>query len=139
MMGLAVFLQGVYHLEHTFVKLLDLAVIEFVAFFVSYFIATHFMSTYIYRFTDSIPSEKRNHTYVLMGQSLLALSLLVQNCLPFDIDLVLFLGIYTAIVLWRGDRYMAVREESVGRFMIFTILTVIVPPFLIIFIFNLIL
>ncbi len=97
------------------------------------------MSTYIYRFTDSIPSEKRNHTYVLMGQSLLALSLLVQNCLPFDIDLVLFLGIYTAIVLWRGDRYMAVREESVGRFMIFTILTVIVPPFLIIFIFNLIL
>lgn len=52
---------------------------------------------------------------------------------------IMFLGIYTAIVLWRGDRYMAVREESVGRFMIFTILTVIVPPFLIIFIFNLIL
>lgn len=60
MMGLAVFLQGVYHLEHTFVKLLDLAVIEFVAFFVSYFIATHFMST-IY-IVLPIPSRARNAT-----------------------------------------------------------------------------
>lgn len=138
-MGLSVFMQGVYHLEHTFVELLSLAVIEFVAFFVSFFIATHFMSTYIYRFTDSIPSDKRTQTFVMMGQSLLALSLLVQNCLPFDIDLVLFLGIYTAIVLWRGERYMAVRAASVGRFMAFTICTVIVPPFLIILLFNLIL
>ena len=44
MMGLAGFLQGVYHLEHTVVKLLDLAVLEFWAFLLSFFLGEPFIS-----------------------------------------------------------------------------------------------
>ncbi len=104
--------------------------VEFVKFFVSYYIAGYLFTSYIHRFTDAEPSEQRNHSYILFGLSLLALMNLLQNCIPIDLPIIGFLAIYVAIVLLRGTAYMHIDEPRTGKFMVFSVCSIIVLPYL---------
>lgn len=131
-------LSGVYHPGAHWALLMQEGVVVFVKFFVSYFIAAAAFRSYGHRFSDVASEEKRSQTYILFSLSLLALMDLLQNCIPIDLPVIGFLAIYVAVVMLRGAAYMGVAEDSVGKFMIFSVATVIVPPYLLGFIFNLI-
>lgn len=134
--SLTVFLQGLYHVGFSFVSLLQLCIIMFVKFFLSFFISNFIFSMYGFRYSERGDSEKHNQTFILFSLSLLALSSLIQNLIPMDLDVVYFLSIYVAIIMWRGVKYMAIYPDKRGSFMIFSILTIIVPPYLIGFLFE---
>ncbi|MDE6049965.1 MAG: hypothetical protein K2G09_09790 [Paramuribaculum sp.] len=134
--ALAVFLQGVYHPGFTFIILFEKCIVVFVEYFISFFIARFIFTSFIHRYITSEISEKRNDTFIIFPLSLLALATLVENCIPIYMPIREFFAIYVAIIMWRGTRYMAVRSEKVESFMIMSILAVIVPPFVIGFLFN---
>lgn len=134
--GLSCFLQGIYHPGYTFVELLQESLIMFIKFFLSFFIANFFFTLFVASFIERNNSEKHNQTFILFSLSLLALSSFLQNCIPMELDVVYFLSIYVAIIMWRGVKYLTVRHEKIGVFMIFSICTVIVPPYLIGFLFE---
>lgn len=134
--ALSVFLQGIYHSGFNFIELLQGSIIMFLKFFLTFFIANFFFSIYGQRFINRDNSEKHNQTFILFSLSLLALSSLIQNCIPMELDVVYFLSIYVAIIMWRGVKYMTVRPEKTGSFMLFSIVTVIIPPYLIGFLFE---
>ncbi len=135
--GLTMLLKGVYHPgSETWTVLIEMAIVDFVKFFVCYYIAVFFFSSYIHRFSDAEPSEKRVHTFVIFSISQLALMNLLENCLPIDLTVIGFLAIYVAVVMLRGVKYMAVRPDKVESFMIFAVCTVIVPCYLLGWLFN---
>lgn len=136
--GLSVFLQGLYHPGSSFVVLLQESIIMFIKFFLSFFIANFFFSLYIHRFTERGTSEKHDQTFIILSLSLLSLSSLIQNCIPMELDVVYFLSIYVAIIMWRGVKYMTVIPEKTGSFMVFSILTIIFPPYIIGYLFEII-
>ena len=124
-------LFGVYHPSAmSWTTLIEKVIVEFVKFFVSYYVAVYLFSSYIHRFSDAEPSEKRNHTFIIFSLSLLALMDLLQNCLPIQLTVISFLAIYVAVVMLRGVQYMAVSKERTEGFMIFSVLTIILPPYL---------
>ncbi len=124
-------LEGLYHPAATeWHALFQRMAVEFVKFFVSYYIAGYLFTSYIHRFTDAEPSEQRNHSYILFGLSLLALMNLLQNCIPIDLPIIGFLAIYVAIVLLRGTAYMHIDEPRTGKFMVFSVCSIIVLPYL---------
>lgn len=69
---------------------------------------------------------------------LLSLISLLVNCLPITTVVLFFLPIYVAIIMWKGTTYMEVAHGSEGQFMLVAIPGVIVPPYLIYFLFSLI-
>lgn len=133
------FLQGIYHPGLlSFGMMFQEAIVIFVQYFLSYYFAQFVFSCFIHRYVMTDPSEKHNCTYILFGLSLLALASLVENCLPIYLPVRQFFSIYIAIVLWRGVRYMAVYPEKVGHFMLMSIGAILLPPFIINFLFNII-
>lgn len=130
--ALAFFLQGFYHpAERSFIMMVQEAIIIFVSYFLSFYLAQFIFSCFIHRYVMTEPSEKHNSTYIIFGLSLLALAALVENSLPIKLPVRQFFAIYIAIVLWRGVKYMAVYPEKVGHFMLMSIGAILLPPFII--------
>lgn len=134
--ALTVFLQGLYHPGFTFLYLLEKCIVIFVQYFISFFIARFVFTSLIHRYVNSELSEKRNDSFIIFSLSLLAIATLTENCIPIYMPIREFFAIYVAIVMWRGVRYMAVRNDRVESFMIMSILAILVPPFIIGFLFN---
>lgn len=136
--SLTVFMAAIYRHGVELSYMIQQAIVTFVKYFVGYFIAVFILGSYIHRDSDAEISEKRNHTFVIYSIGLLAIISIIKNCLPMNLATLNFLPIYVAIVMWRGTRYMAIRPDRVGYFMILAIGAVIVPPFVIGFLFNLV-
>ena len=134
--ALTIFLQGLYHPGFTLVNLVERCIVVFVQYFISFFIARFIFTSFIHRYVVSEISEKRNDSFIIFSLSLLALATLTENCIPIYMPIREFFAIYVAIIMWRGTRYMAVRNDKVERFMIMSILSILVPPFIIGFLFN---
>ncbi len=138
--ALSVFISRIYHEGLTLGHLLTDAVITFVMYFLGYFISTFVMSVFLKPHIDEGEmSEERYHTFVIYIIGLLEIITIIQNCLPTAIAITLFLPIYVAIVMWKGARYMRVRRDHTGPFMILSVLGVLLPPYILSFLFHLIL
>lgn len=136
--ALAYFLQGVYHPGIPGSYMVQRAIVMFVSYFVSYYIAQFVFSVTIHRYVMTEPSDKHNCTFILYSLSLLALATLVENCIPIDMPVMEFTAIYVALVMFRGTKYMAVFPDRTGAFMLMSIAAVLIPPFVISFLFNLV-
>lgn len=134
----AVFLQGLYHPGLGFVFLLQKAIEIFVQFFISYYIAQFFFCSFAGKYTDVAPGAKKMHTYIIFSLSLLALAVLVENCTPVKLYVPQFFSIYIAIIMWRGCRYMAVRPDLTRWFMLMALGSILLPPYILGFIFDII-
>lgn len=133
------FLNAVYHSGMQPVYLVQQAIILFIQYFLTFFVAQFVFTSYIHRYISSEVSRKRNDTYIAYGIALLALVSLLHNCIPVNLAIINFLPIYVAVVLWRGVRYMAVLPEKVGKFILLAIGSIIIPPYVIGFLFDIIL
>jgi len=122
------FIPMLYNNEIGIAAALQNAIITFVQYFVSLFLANYILATLLPHFVSGEPNEKRTTTFIIYNLALLALITIIENVMPFDLAIVRFLPIVVAVVMWKGCRYMAVLPEQTGRFMIASILTVIVMP-----------
>lgn len=136
-MAMSAFIAYIYNCELSFSALLQNAVITFVEYFITYFIAIFLFSLYISKFIDGEQNEKRNMTFITYNIAILALIRIIDNCMPVELSLIQFLPIYVAIVMWKGMKYMAVNKNKVGQFMLLSILSIILPPYLLSMLFAL--
>ncbi len=136
--ALSIFVEMLYKTGCSFIGELLKAVLVFMMYFLSYFIGTFILSVFIGPMLNGKTNENRIKTFVIYSLGLLSLISLLVNCLPITTVVLFFLPIYVAIIMWKGTAYMEVAHGSEGQFMLVAIPGVIVPPYLIYFLFSLI-
>ncbi len=127
--ALSVFMQGVYH-HLMFLTLLMKMLVTFLIYFIGYFFGVFTLSVFSEPWLSHGYDERRSHTFVLYSLGMLALINLIINCLPVTKEMLFFLPLYVALVQWKGIRYMEVKPDRTGPFMVNAILGVLFPPYL---------
>lgn len=135
----SVFVQYLYDSDLTLPVLVESAVITFVVYFISYFIASFMFAVFGGRLIKSVPDEKRYNLFILFNLSILVMIEILKNCLPMSLSLVEFLPLFVLLVMWMGHRYLDVEPGKEGSFTIFCGLAILAPPFLLDFLFKLLL
>lgn len=136
--SLSVFMKLIYVADASAVVLLQQAIICFLKYFASYFLANFVFTLYLPLYVDGDFSLKKCCTFIIYGLSLLAFVNLLQNCVPVDLAVLYIMPIYALYILWRGIRYLSVSFNGVGYFLIMTICAVIFPPYLLQYLFNIV-
>ena len=133
--ALSVLFQLVYHPYLHLIFLVEKAVIQLVAVFITCYIAEFFFSLYqIHNIGGSLVMS-RVRVYLMVTLSELALMLLVINLVPFS-PVLMLLPLYVIVVMRMAVPYLGVLENRIGNFMVLSIATVFVPPLLIMFLFG---
>lgn len=115
------------------------AVILMVSLTAGFYLAGFVMPLMLPDCTGGDYNEKRTSTFIIYSTALMSIMILVQEVLPFDIGVTWFLPVYVAIVMWKGAKYMGVRPARQGYFVVLAVGSVIVPPYLLIWLFNILL
>ena len=106
--SLTVFAAKIIHPIMGLQELLTDAIVTFVMYFIGYFIASFVLS-------------------VGIG----------GNIVPITMAITWFLPVYVAIVMWKGAWFVNVDKHDAGRFMLLAIPGVLLPPYLLKFLFTL--
>lgn len=125
------FVQYFYNTDLGLVTLLQQAIIVFVELFVTYFIASVVFASTLQQWVEGEINEKRYTTVITYSLAIIALTTVVKNCSPVEMSLIYFLYLYVGIVLWKSSRYLAIKEDKLGQFIIMSMLSILVPPFII--------
>lgn len=128
--AITVFIGYLYDTDYTLVQLLQKAIVIFVKFFATYFLAGVLFSIFVSKMVDGDLNEKKSQTFIIYNIALLALYSIFENCLPMQLTFVKFLPLYSAIIIWKGIRYLGIKQDSILEFSIFGTATIVVPPFL---------
>lgn len=137
--AISAFLNYFYNYDLNLINLLQDAIITFVQFFITYFIAIILFSVYLGKYVEGELNEKRNMTFITYSIVALAFAKIVENSMPTEMSIVQFLPVYVAIIMGKGSKYMAVKRKNLAYFIILTIVSIILPVYLIKYIFDFIL
>lgn len=135
--ALSVFMQGVFH-HVEFLVLFMRMVVTFLVYFVSYFFGVFVLSLFSEPALNGGYDEQKSHLFVLYTLGVLAVISLIVNCLPVSKEMLFFLPFYVALIQWKGTKFMNVKPEKTGLFMIIVILGVLLPPYIFYSLFSLI-
>ena len=124
--------------ETTLISVIQNAIITFAAYFATMFFAEFMMSMTMERICDKEPSQRKNSTVVIYSIAILALITILNNVIPLDLAVLKFLPIYVGFILYKSIRYESVARDKTGHYMFLTVFTIIVPPYLLMFVFDLI-
>lgn len=105
--------------------------VTFVKYFVTYFIAAFIFPLYSNAIIEGEYNETRTSTFILYTLGLLALINLLRNLLPIDVGIVSFLPFYVLLIMWKGKRYMAVKGGKTLRFIALSVACIMLPVYLI--------
>lgn len=136
--AISTFIRFFYDDDLTLINLIQQSIVAFVQFFVTYFFALFTFSLHLGKMIEGEINEKRNMTYITYSIAILAFIKIIENCTPIKFSLMAFFPIYAIIIMWRGDRYMAVKKEKQGTFFALFLLSIFAPPYLINYLFNLV-
>lgn len=137
--ALTVFCKWFYHDDASAVVLFQQAIVCFLKYFAGYYLAMFCFSLYMPVCTDSHVSLGKCATFVIYSLSLLTFVNILQNCAPLDMAVLYLMPLYVFYIMWRSIRYMSVSFNGVATFLCLCFFSIIVPPYLIQFLFNLVL
>ncbi len=122
-----------------FISILQQSIITFIKYFATYYLACLVFTLYLPSCISGEFSLKKCHTYITYGITLLAVVNIIENCIPVELAVVYIMPIYVLYILWRGLRYMSVSFDGVGTFLLITILSILLPPYALQYLFNFVL
>lgn len=125
-----VFVQYFYAPELGIAELLQNAVITFVQYFITYFLASFIFSIFVSKLTQNEVDEKRCDTFILYNLSLLALFQMINNCLPVEISIFQFLPFFDIFIIWFGIHYLSIKDNKKVLFLILSVVSIMVPPYI---------
>lgn len=123
----------------TFVAVIQQMIITFTIYFATLFLAQFMFSITFAKMTDKKVSPKKNSTVIIYLLAMMALIRIVMNLIPFDFPVLYFIVIYIGVILYKATSYLGVTEDKIGNFMVMSVLSIMVPVFLLRFVFNTIL
>lgn len=136
--ALSSLLSMAYHFDTSLASSIGQMIACGVKYVASYYLASFFFSLYVPSCTGGEMSLNKNHTFIIYSLTLLVLLNLIGNCLPMVPDMLYLLPVYVLFIMWRGINYMEVKFDGVIGFMALCLLAVILPPFLLQYLFNLV-
>ncbi len=133
--AIAVLFQLVFHPYLSVMLLFEKALIQFVAMFVSYYLAEFFFSLYLLRNIKGSLQPDRMRLYIMMTLSVLSIMMMVINIVPFS-PVLMLLPLYVVVVMRMATGYLSVVEGRTGHFMLLSMSSMFAPPLIIMFIFG---
>lgn len=120
-----------------FLDALSRGLVMFVALFLSFYIASWVMATYMPRLTDGNGSgSSRYQLMVMYTLAIIAIVGLIANIVKVRIAILNFLPLYTVFVLWKGCRFAGVSVQKEGLFMLLSTGCILGSYYGLSFIFN---
>lgn len=137
--SLAALLGAAYHHSTTLAFATTTAIVTFVKYFVSYYIASFALQMLLPKWTETTatagtsPRKGSDQASMLTAYSLgyLVLVTLLRNVLPVDLALLMFLPIYVILILWKAREVLDIAESKSGIYLTCTSLIILVVPYLI--------
>ena len=132
-MLITVFIRPTYGLEHfELTTLLQKALIQFVALFIALYggrtIMEHFLTHYNYT-GENDPIAVGN--VAAYGTGLMTVFQIVENLIPVQLTVTLFLPAFAAVCIWKADRYLDIERRAEIKYMLICILSLTAPVILI--------
>lgn len=126
--SLSAFVRYFYDSTLGLIDLLQIAIAIFVQYFAAYFLANVLMSLLIKKYVDGEPNEKKIATTSAYCLAIMSLITIVENCLPVELSVIQLLPVCVAFVLWKGAKYMAIKENYIGHYVIVSALSIVLVP-----------
>lgn len=123
---------------YTLIEALQNAVITFTVYFVTLFIAGHAFTSFMPTISGNANSPLKNSTFIIFNLAILVTINIIDNLIPVDLVIVKILPAYVFYVMFRGIRYLDVAPDKTGQFMFLSVFSIGVPPFLLYFLFKLV-
>lgn len=125
--ALSILVRLIYNYDLQIIWLLVKAMVIFVSFFVSFFLALVVFKSYFHYFCEGDPNERRFTTVIAYSISLLAIAEIVCNILPVNLGLQYLLPLAVALIFWKADVYLRVRPDRDMPYALFGLCVVILP------------
>lgn len=132
-MGLTVFVQGIYEFGHVeLITILQRAICQFAALITGLFLGRAVMDAVLPRFNNTGREDAAAvYTVAVYVTGVMCLFLVIGNLLPARTPLVDFLPVFAVIILWRSSRYLDLARQGTAQFMIAATLATVVPVILV--------
>lgn len=124
--------------EKTFGDMMHVAIVSFVKYVMTYYLAVFMFSMYVSNLIVGELNEKRNTTFIAYSIGVLMFINLFSNCIP-NVPLTELLPLYIIVVMTKGYKYMAIQKEKKVKFVLLSVISIFVPPYLFSSLFNYIL
>lgn len=124
--------------DATLVSVIQEAIITFAAYFATMFLAESIFNLTMAKICDKEPSAVKSSTVIIYSLAIMALINILINLMPLDFAVLHFLPIYVGFILYKAMRYLSVDSEKTGHYMFVAVFSIILPPYALTFIFNLI-
>lgn len=125
------FLQMIYLPDLTLVKAIEGAIVDFGTYFVSYFLGALIVEQLIGNIVSGEPNRRKVETVSAYAIGLLALIGIIEHCTPTDLMLIKLLPIFVALIIYKADRYLAIKPGDDIRYLFISVVgLVIIPLFL---------
>lgn len=111
----------------------------FIKFFVTFYIGGFMFSAFMGVITQGAGVERLNNTLIVFSVGLLIMIDVIKNCLPVDISMINFFPLYVLYIMWRGERFVKVAAGRQLQYVALSFVSVILPPYLIQMMLNLLL
>lgn len=133
LMLVSVFLRPIYGvLRLDLVLLLQIALVQFVALFVSLFAGRSVMENYLPQYNSTGEHDPfAAGTVAVYVTGLMTLIQIFENLLPVDLTVMQFLPAFAAVILWKSDKYLDISPNHEMTFMLIAIVALIMPVILI--------
>lgn len=127
-----------YHdIGYSLVDALQNAIVSFTIYFVTLFIASYCFSMFMPTIGGKANSVNKNSSFIIFCLGTLALINLVANLIPVDLVLMKILPAYVAFIMFKATIYLDILPDKIGQFMFLSVFSIGVPPFLLSFLFKL--
>lgn len=136
-MAITAFLHGAYGIgEFSVGHQLEIAISQFLAMFLGIMIARAALETGLPYVSSSGPQSDKSATLSIYGVSILVLIQIVANLCPISLTVLWFLPAFIIITIWHARKYLQIRKERYGMFVVGSFCSVVLIPLIIDFILN---
>lgn len=133
-------LQKVYHPEMGWDRVIELIIVTFAVFFLSFFVGNFIISVALESLArHGDVTDRRTRLFVMFGVALLAFVMLLANLLPAPTPVLWFIPVYIVVVLWKGAAFVNVPPQKAGIFTLISFIAVLLPAMLLGWLFKILL
>ena len=136
--ALSGFVQMFYNHDLTLVKALEGVIIDFGTYFVSYFLGVLILGQLIGNIVSGEPNTRKIETVSAYAIGLLAMTGILEHCVPAGLTLLKLLPVFVALIIYKADRYLAVKPGDDIRYLAISVVALVIVPLFIHYILALI-
>lgn len=128
--ALSNFIQMIYNHGISPVQAIERALVDFGTYFTAYFLAVLLLEQLLPNIVSGEPNRKKIEIVSILTLSILAIIRIIENCVPTQLTLIKLLPIFVALIVYKAERFMAVKAGDDLRFMLVTVVSLVLLPLL---------